>query len=153
LPGGIIEKEPFRKGVFELPLDLSVEKILKETKNFPEFKFFLQIGGGASGKIITQEELSEKVCGAGAIIIYNLEETIPVVLVKEWISFFMRENCDKCVPCREGLYRLYESIEKNELKEAIINDIIFVLEKTSFCGLGKGAAMTLKTFKEKILKL
>jgi NADH:ubiquinone oxidoreductase subunit F (NADH-binding) len=153
LPGGIIEKEPYRIGVFELPEDMKIKDILKKTKNVPPFEFFLQIGGGASGKIITQNELEEKVCGAGAIVIYNKKETDPILLLKEWVSFFMRENCDKCVPCREGLYRLYEDLEDKKIDKKILNDIIFVLEKTSFCGLGKGAAMAIKTLSEKILKI
>lgn len=151
LPGSIIKKEPFRTGVFELPEDWPVEKILKETKNYPDFNFFLQVGGGASGKIITQDELQEKVCGAGSIIIYNTKETDSKELILGWLSFFMRENCDKCVPCREGLYRLYEMLEKEEINKEILEDIIFVLEKTSFCGLGKGASMAIKTFSEKVL--
>lgn len=153
LPGGIIEKEPYRKGVFELPEELTIEEALKRTGNFPNFDFFLQVGGGASGKIITKDEIKQKVCGAGAIIIYNLKETNPILLLKEWISFFMRENCDKCVPCREGLYRLYEYLEGGKIDKEILEDIIFVLEKSSFCGLGKGAAIAIKTFKEKILKI
>jgi NADH:ubiquinone oxidoreductase subunit F (NADH-binding) len=152
-PGGIIQDKLENRELFELPEDLPIEKILKETKNFPDFDFFLQVGGGASGKIITKKELSEKVCGAGSIIIYNLKKTEPPVLIKDWLSFFMRENCDKCVPCREGLYRLYEMINKDEIDEEVLEDIIFVLEKTSFCSLGKGAAIAFKTFSDKILKI
>lgn len=153
LPAGIIEREPYRKGVFELSEDMTIGEILEKTKNTPPFEFFLQIGGGASGKIIKKEEIGEKVCGAGAIVIYNLKETDPVLLLKEWVSFFMRENCDKCVPCREGLFRIYEDLEDGKIDKKILNDIIFVLEKASFCGLGKGAAMAIKTFSEKILKI
>ncbi len=152
-PGGIIQKPPFRAGAFELFEDWAIEKILKETKNFPPFEFFLQVGGGASGKILTQDEIQEKVCGAGAIVIYNLKETDPLILMKEWISFFMKENCDKCVPCREGLYRLYEILENGKIDGGVLEDMIFALEKTSFCGLGKGAALVLKTFSDKILKI
>lgn len=152
-PTGIIEKEPQRKGVFELPEEMTIGEILKKTGNFPNFDFFLQVGGGASGKIVTKEELNQKVCGAGAIIIYNLKETNPLLLLKEWISFFMRENCDKCIPCREGLYRLYECLEEGKIEKKVFEDIIFVLEKSSFCDFGKGAAIVLKTFKEKILKM
>lgn len=151
-PGGIIQKEPFRKKVFELPEDMTIEEILKKTKNIPPFDFFLQVGGGVSGKILTKDEIDQKVCGAGSIVIYNLKETDPKILLKEWLLFFIKENCDKCVPCREGLYRLYEMLENDKIKKDILDDIIFVLEKTSFCGLGKGAATAIKTFCKKILK-
>lgn len=152
-PGGVIDGMFEEKGVFELPENWSIEKILKETNNFPDFDFFLQVGGGASGKIITKKELGEKVYGTGSIIIYDKKETVSATLLKDWLSFFMKENCDKCVPCREGIYRIYEMLEDGEINEEVIEDMVFVLEKTSFCGLGKGAAMAIKTFAEKILKL
>lgn len=152
-PGGAINKNFKDAGVYELPEDWPIETILKETNNFPDFDFFLQVGGGASGKIITRKELDEKVCGAGSIIIYNKKETISGALLRDWLSFFMKENCDKCVPCREGIYRLYEMLENGQINEDIVEDIIFVLEKASFCGLGKGAAMAIKSFSEKILKI
>jgi NADH:ubiquinone oxidoreductase subunit F (NADH-binding) len=153
LPGGVIKKEPIRKGVYELSEDLTLEQILKETDNFPKHDFFLQVGGGASGKIFTKDDLGEKACGNGGIIIYNLEETGPYKLMEEWVSFFTKENCDKCVPCREGMHRLKEMLEGGKkIKKDVFEDIIFVLEKSSFCGLGKGVARVLGDFSEKILK-
>ncbi|MFA5777173.1 MAG: NADH-ubiquinone oxidoreductase-F iron-sulfur binding region domain-containing protein [Parcubacteria group bacterium] len=137
-------------GVFEFSEDLSIEKILKETNNFPEKEFFVQVGGGASGIILTREELENKVTGAGAIIVYDKEKTDPKALMKKWIDFYFNENCGKCVPCREGVYRIKELLENDNLDLEKLKDIVFVLEETSFCPLGKGVAMPFEGFLGKI---
>jgi NADH:ubiquinone oxidoreductase subunit F (NADH-binding) len=139
------------QGVFEFPEDVSIEKILKETKNYPENNFFAQIGGGASGIILTREELDEIASGAGAIIVYDKEKTNSQELMKKWIGFYYKENCGKCVPCREGVYRIKELLDGDYNKEKL-KDILFVLEETSFCPLGKGVAVPFRSFYEKILK-
>lgn len=139
-------------GVFEFPEDWSVGKILKETNNFPENPFFAQVGGGASGIILTQEELENKATGAGAIIVYSKEKTDPEELMKKWIDFYFEENCGKCTPCREGVYRIKELLDGNDFDQEKLKDILFVLEETSFCPLGKGVAFPFKSLLEKICK-
>lgn len=126
------------KGVYELPVDWSIERILKETGNWPEFDFFLQSGGGAYGEILVKKELKKKqVGGPGAIIIFNEQKTDPLKLMEKWADFFMKENCDKCVPCREGVYQIRKMIKNGELDKKRLADLTFVLKETSFCGLGK----------------
>jgi NADH:ubiquinone oxidoreductase subunit F (NADH-binding) len=149
-------------GVFEFSENLNAEQILKETKNFPEKRFFAQVGGGASGKIVTREELNEKVGGAGAIIIYDEEKTNLERLMKKWIDFYFEENCGKCTPCREGVYRIREILDSSarnalhsdagggKVDKEKLKDILFVLEETSFCPLGKGVAVPFSSLLEKL---
>jgi len=132
-----ISGEVKNKGVYELPVNWPIEKILKETKNYPDFDFFLQAGGGASGEILLPQELKQSVFGQGAIIVFNRKKTDPLSLMKKWVDFFLQENCDKCVPCREGVYRLAEMLEKGKIDKKLLADLTFVLKETSFCGLGK----------------
>ncbi len=141
-----------KKGVFELPEDWSVEKILRETGNFPVGDFFVQIGGGASGPILSQEDLKEKVCGSGAVIVYNQAKTDLKELLKKWVNFYFQENCGKCVPCREGVYRLKEFLEKPEVDWEEVKELALVLREASFCPLGKSVAVPLESFLTKILK-
>lgn len=139
-------------GVFEFLEDYSIEKVLKETNNFPEKPFFVQIGGGASGNILTQEELSEKVSGAGAIIVYDKEKTDLKKLMKKWIDFYSNENCGKCTPCREGVFRIKELLDSKDMDMEKLKDILFALRETSFCPLGKGVTIPLESLLEKIAK-
>jgi len=138
-------------GVFELPETSTIEEILKETRNTPDFNFFLQVGGGASGEIILPDELNQKIKGLGSIIIFDKNKTDFFVLMKKWAEFFIQGNCDKCVPCREGVYRINEMLKTGQINKETLQDIFFVLEKTSFCALGRGAMSPFKTLITKLL--
>ncbi|NQV00753.1 MAG: hypothetical protein HQ537_01335 [Parcubacteria group bacterium] len=153
-----ISGEVENKGVYELPKDWPIEKILKETKNFPKFgpsadeaSFFVQAGGGVSGEILLPNELSQPVKWLRAIIVFNREKTDCFALMKKWVNFFLENNCDKCAPCREGVYRIAEILEKNKINKQLLNDIFFVLEETSFCALGRAVVVPFSSLIEKIL--
>lgn len=141
-----------RGGVHHLPSDWSIEKILKETGNFPEFDFFVQIGGSASGVIYNREQIvSQTVSGAGGIEIYGTDAKPRDVLLR-WFNFYQQESCGKCTPCREGSYALREIIERNE--DVPWNDIFKILEstkETSFCGLGKSISEPIYSYYSNIL--
>ena len=139
------------KGVFELPITWSIKKILQETKNTPEFDYFVQVGGGASGDILLSSETTQKVTGSGAIVVYDKEQTDPWVLMRTWIDFFMNENCDKCTPCREGTYRILQMVRDREFDKKIIEDLFFVLENTSYCALGKSIPLPFRSAIKKLL--
>lgn len=141
------------KGVYCLPLDWTIEKVMKETGNWPAFDFFVQVGGGASGEIMVKQELKKnKVSGPGAIIIYNKEKINPFKLMVKWADFFMKENCDKCVPCREGVYQIKQIVKKGQLNKKKLNDLDFILRQTSFCGLGKIASKPFMGLINKVIK-
>ncbi len=139
-------------GVFKFPEYWPMEKVLHKTGNFPENNFFVQAGGGASGKIFLENELNQEVAGMGAMVIYDSAKTDSRELMKKWIDFYYNENCGKCVPCREGVYRIKEILERDEIDYATIKDILFNLRESSFCPLGKVVAVPLESFLEKVLK-
>ena len=148
-----ISGEVKNKGVYELPEDWSIQDILKKTRNWPDFDFFAQIGGAASGEILLPGELCQKTQGAGAIIIFNREKTNPLSLMKKWAVFFLRESCGKCTPCREGVYRIAEILKKTRINakdKNSLDNIFFVLEKTSFCSFGKIVPTPFKSLIEKL---
>ncbi len=139
------------KGVFELPENWTIEKVLKETDNWPDFDFFTQIGGGAEGEIFLSSELNRPIQYLASIIVFDRKKTNPYSLMGKWADFLMKGNCDKCVPCREGLYRLQEMIKKRKIDKTTLDDLFLVLEDTSFCPLGRGAAIPFKSLISKIL--
>lgn len=145
-----IEGEAKNRGVFEMDKDISVKEVLEKTKNWPDFDFFVQIGGGAGGKIYLPEELDKPLEGAGGIVIFNKKSTDPYALMREWAEFFVKGNCDKCVPCREGTYRMLEMIKKKDLTG--IEDIFFTLSNSSFCSLGRFAPCPFESLINKVIK-
>ncbi|PWB38709.1 MAG: hypothetical protein C3F02_02250 [Parcubacteria group bacterium] len=139
-----------KPGVYELPDSWSIQRILQHTGNLPKTDYFLQIGGGASGEILLPSETKKKVGGSGAIVIFDRAKTDLYQLMKFWVTFFMRENCDKCTPCREGTYRLEKMLENKKLDAKKIEDLMFVLENTSFCALGKSVVVPFRSLLAKI---
>lgn len=140
------------KGVFELAENLTIKEILEQTGNYPKFDFFVQAGGGACGGIYLENELSQKIEGLGSIIVFDKRNFKSLAFMKNLTTFFMEHNCDKCAPCREGVYRISEILnQKNKFDQKTLDDLFFVMEETSFCGLGKGAPCSLKGIVEKVL--
>ena len=146
------------KGVFELPEDFLISRILKETENRPLISrgndFFVQAGGGAMGEILLDNELNRPVKGLGAIIVFNRKKTDLFSLMEKWFDFFLKANCDKCLPCREGIFRIAEIVKKGKIDpedKKTLEDIFFVLEETSFCALGRGAVVPFRSLINKLL--
>lgn len=143
-------------GVYQLPENHLIGDILRDTNNLPDCVFFVQAGGGASGEILLPADLQQPVKGIGSIIVFDKKKTNPIELMKQWVKFFLEQNCDKCTPCREGLFRIAEILERDKsikqvkVKQAL-EDIFFVMEKTSFCPLGRIATTPFKTAIDKLL--
>lgn len=137
------------KGVYFLSSNLSIEKILKETKNYPDYNFFVQVGGDASGEVLNSGQLNKKVDGAGSITVYNLEKHQPEKLLKYWLNFFRDNSCGQCTPCREGTYRLCEMLDNfalNMRKEKNFSDLCDNLFLSSFCALGTSAPIAVLSY-------
>ncbi|MFA6393263.1 MAG: NADH-ubiquinone oxidoreductase-F iron-sulfur binding region domain-containing protein [Patescibacteria group bacterium] len=144
----IIERE-----VFLFPKDWTVEKILKKSGRLPSYKFFVQLGGGASGIVLNSAQLKNPLSGSGSITIYSLEAHDPIETVKRWIDFFCGESCGKCVPCREGTFRVKEQLEKKDTDWPLVKEILDNLKETSFCGLGCSAPIAITSYFNNVFPL
>jgi len=143
-----------RKGVYSLPEDLSIAKILEASKSLPDYKFFVQIGGGAAGPVYNQKQITrQKVSGAGSIEVYKADMK-PIDLLNRWFKFYDLESCGKCSPCRMGSYNLVQLVKGRKTvpwKEVL--EIVETMEKTSFCALGSSIATPIKTYLKNVLKI
>lgn len=139
-------------GVFELPEDMTIFQVLRKTENYPSADFFVQIGGGASGEIMLPEELNRPVTGAGSITVYDRKKTDVFALMEKWAEFFHIGNCDKCVPCREGAFRIYEMVKKKKLDYEVLDNLFFTLRESSFCALGRGIPVPFESLIKKVIK-
>jgi NADH-quinone oxidoreductase subunit F len=149
--GGVINNP----GIFEAPMGIKARELIHEIGGgLPKGKefWFAQIGG-SSGRLITEKELDEKLefgnknlpIGSGAILVVDKTTNVYDLLLS-WTGFFRRESCGKCVPCREGTFRLWEiakRLQDGEISDAdkkAAEDIIWTLSNTPFCPLGKFSA-------------
>lgn len=151
------------KGVYFLSSDLSIEEVLKQTGNYPDYKFFVSAGGEASGEVLNQNQLKREVGGAGAITIYNLKEHSPSDLINYWLNFFANNSCGQCTPCREGTYRLVELFNniENRNKKNILEfsnnpdfiDLCNTLSLSSFCALGCAVPTAISSYFKNVLNI
>ena len=146
-----IDGDCLHEGFYELPENFTIEKILKTTNNYPDFPFFVQVGGGGAGEVLNSGQLKQIPHGAGSIIIYNLDKHEPFKLIKNWVNFFSQESCGKCAPCREGTYRLKEILKDKEPDWELFSDLLDNLSDTAFCGLGCAVPIPIKSFIKNVL--
>ncbi len=141
-------------GLHEAPLGISINELIKEygggLEKDKKIKF-AQVGG-SGGSIVMPSDFDkplgfgqdEIAVGSGAILL--VEENVEIhKLISAWSHFFRRESCGQCVPCREGTYQLSllaQKLKNGKLKEGElekIKDIIFTMERASFCAFGSFA--------------
>lgn len=139
----------FRPGVYELPDNLTVEELLRETKNYPLFSFFVQNGGFASGENLNSSQLNRP-AAAGQITVYRLAKNNFKEIVKGWLDFFVNESCGQCAPCREGTYRLNQIFSKKKIDWAVFNGLLDNLRDTALCAFGGSMPIPLKSFMENV---
>lgn len=154
----VLEGAVKNKGIFEAPLGISAEELIFNSiyggglESGKEF-WFAQIGG-ASGRLMPKGKLDQPLIygdceyplGCGSVL--AVDKTVDLKeLLFSWAGFFHRESCGKCVPCREGTYRLWEiakRLKNNDLRERDrenVEDILWTLSNTSFCPLGNFAGI------------
>lgn len=138
------------RGVFPLAADLSVEEVLRQTGNYPDFPFFVQVGGEASGEVLNSEQLSAGVEGAGSIMVYDKRKTDKDKLIKYWLKFYHEQSCGNCTTCREGTYRLWEMASQKSYDHKLLRELVEVLDETSFCALGRSLPIPLKSYFQNI---
>lgn len=140
-----------KPGVFKYPADWSIAKILKESGNYPNFSFFVQVGGEASGEVLASDQLNKTVSGAGSITVHNLRHHNPHKLLLSWLEFFKNESCGQCTPCREGTYRLWRLTNAARMDWPLFEEILSDLENASFCALGAAVPLPLRSYWQNVI--
>jgi NADH:ubiquinone oxidoreductase subunit F (NADH-binding) len=92
--------------------------------------------------------------GSGSILVVDRSADIFELLLS-WSGFFRRESCGKCLPCREGTFRLHEIIKRfsdgeiSKRDRMALEDILWTLKNTTFCPFGRFAATAISDAFEK----
>ncbi|MBN2039868.1 MAG: NADH-quinone oxidoreductase subunit NuoF [Spirochaetes bacterium] len=160
-------------GLVEVPMGISLREIIFGIGGgIPDGKKFKAVqSGGPSGGCIPEslldlpvdyEKLTEAgaIMGSGGLIVMD-ETTCMVNVALYFINFLVDESCGKCVPCRVGLIRMKEILEKitngngEENDIAVLEALSDTIRKTALCALGATAAnpvlTTLRYFKEEYI--
>jgi NADH:ubiquinone oxidoreductase subunit F (NADH-binding) len=88
------------------------------------------------------------------------DSTCIVDVLSSVMSFFRRESCGKCTPCRVGGDKLYNLISNiNTGNPDVIDKMLEIasyMQQTSFCALGQSPIMpiasAIKYFKDEIIE-
>jgi NADH-quinone oxidoreductase subunit F len=139
-------------GVYEAPMGASVNELIDNyaigMEKGKELRC-VQVGGSAGG-LYSGDELDQPLgyggedcipMGSGTLLVIDKSVDLRRLLMS-WARFFRRESCGKCAPCREGTYQLYllaERIARGKIMAGDrerIEDLIFTLQRASFCPFG-----------------
>jgi NADH:ubiquinone oxidoreductase subunit F (NADH-binding)/Pyruvate/2-oxoacid:ferredoxin oxidoreductase delta subunit/(2Fe-2S) ferredoxin len=167
-------------GLVEVPMGITLREIIYDIgggiAHGKQYKA-VQIGGPSGGCIpeqyldvqIDYESLKGigAIMGSGGLVVMD-EDTCMVDVARYFLSFITRESCGKCIPCREGTWRMYEILdaivspytrmrrEEDNLQRfrmvMELENLAQVIKDSSLCGLGQTAPnpvlSTLRFFRE-----
>jgi NADH-quinone oxidoreductase subunit F len=153
-----------RPGVWELPMGTTLGEIFHEHAGGMDdgYAFRGLLPGGASSLFMREEHFDVKMdfastqkagsrLGTGTMIVLD-DRTCPVGMIYNLQTFFARESCGWCTPCREGLPWVRETLDAIERGQGQPNDLEILQQQTwllgeghTFCLLAPGAMMSLES--------
>ncbi|MBN1836851.1 MAG: 4Fe-4S binding protein, partial [Spirochaetales bacterium] len=156
-------------GLVEVPMGITLKEIIFDIGGgIPLNRKFkaVQTGGPSGGCIpenlldlqVDYDELTKvgSMMGSGGMIVMD-EDTCMVDVARYFTQFLKGESCGKCVPCREGVKRMSEILERICAGQGRPEDLDTLeemgayLKDTALCALGSTAAnpvlTTLKYFR------
>lgn len=144
-------------GLIEVPMGITLREIIYDIGGgIPNGKKFKAVQtGGPSGGCLPEEKLDLNVdfdelskagsmMGSGAMIVMD-EDNCMVDIARYFLGFLEGESCGKCVPCREGLKRMRQILDRiiagdgQEGDIEILVDLSEALTMGALCGLGGSA--------------
>ncbi len=142
-------------GLVEVPMGITLREIIFDIGGgIPNKRKFKAVQtGGPSGGCLPAEKLdlpcdfdsltaAGSMMGSGGMVIMD-DRTCMVEIARYFLGFLVMESCGKCVPCREGLYQLYQLCTKicegkgTEEDLELMEKLSKTIEIGSLCGLGK----------------
>ncbi len=144
-------------GLVEVPMGITMREIIFDIGGgVPDGKKFKAVQmGGPSGGCLPESKLDlqvdyESLTGAGAImgsggLVVMDEETCIVDVARFFLNFTRAESCGKCTPCREGIKRMLEILDRIAAGEGKMEDLdllertALMVKNSALCGLGQTA--------------
>ncbi len=143
-----------RSGLVEIPMGTPLRDVIYEIgggiPNKRKFKA-VQTGGPSGGCIpaehldvgIDYENLKElgAIVGSGGMVVMD-EDTCMVDIARYFLTFTAEESCGQCTPCRVGLRRMLEILEKitegrgTEGDVKVLEHLAIQVRDASLCALG-----------------
>ncbi len=152
-----------RPGVYEVPFGTTLREVINlaggvgGTRNLQAILL-----GGAAGTFVSPSELDTPLTfegtraigatlGSGAIMVFDDATDLKQILLRI-AEFFRKETCGQCVPCRVGVTRQKEALERlfakrplgsSEQELRLLREMAQAMRDASICGLGQTASSAL----------
>jgi len=152
-----------RPGVYEVPFGTTLRQVIELAGGIGGTgRLQAILLGGAAGTFVSQKELDTpltfegvRAIGAtlGSGVILPFDESIDLKRILLRIAeFFREETCGQCVPCRVGVTRQKEALERLIAKRPhgstsqelhLLQEMAQAMRDASICGLGQTASTAL----------
>jgi len=152
-----------RPGVYEVPFGATLREVIDLAGGVGGTgKLQAILLGGAAGTFVSPSELDMPLTfegtravgatlGSGAIMLFDDATDLKQILLRI-AEFFREETCGQCVPCRVGVTRQKEALERlienrpfgstaQELR--LLQEMAQAMRDASICGLGQTASSAL----------
>jgi NADH:ubiquinone oxidoreductase subunit F (NADH-binding)/(2Fe-2S) ferredoxin/ferredoxin len=144
-------------GLLEVPMGITMREIIYDIGGgVPGGRKFKAVQiGGPSGGCLPESQLDlpvdyESLTGAGAImgsggLVVMDDSNCIVDVARFFLNFTRAESCGKCTPCREGIMRMLEILDRISAGEGKMEDLDLlertarIIQDTALCGLGQTA--------------
>jgi NADH-quinone oxidoreductase subunit F len=154
-----------RPGVYEAPMGTTLRQLLSMaggTAGTGRLQAILL--GGAAGTFVSPKEIDVPLTfegtraigatlGSGVVMLFDDSIDLKRILLRI-AAFFRHETCGQCVPCRVGVVRQHEALQRlvdGRPLESKADEIVMLQEMAqamrdaSICGLGQTAASALES--------
>jgi NADH-quinone oxidoreductase subunit F len=152
-----------RPGVYEIPFGATLRQVIELAGGVAGTgKLQAVLLGGAAGTFVSRNELDTPLTfegtraigatlGSGVIMLFDDSTDLRQILLRI-AEFFREETCGQCVPCRIGVTRQKEALERliekkplgsNEQELRLLQEMAQAMRDASICGLGQTASSAL----------
>jgi NADH-quinone oxidoreductase subunit F len=154
-----------RPGVYEIPFGATLKDLIQMAGGVGgNGKLQAVLLGGAAGAFVAPKELEVPLTfegtraigatlGSGVIMLFDDSVDLKKILLRI-ARFFREETCGQCVPCRVGVVRQQETLERlvarrplgNAEKDVrLLREMGQAVRDASICGLGQTASSALES--------
>ena len=149
-----------RPGVYEIPFGLSLRTVVEQIAGGVREGRPLQavLSGGPSGMLVPPSMLDtpleprrlDVLLGSGNLIVLDDRHDL-LEIVQRLTLFNACESCGKCTPCREGVHRMAEILDRvahDRTRATDREDLLLLCDlaaHASICGLGQMAPNPVRT--------
>jgi NADH-quinone oxidoreductase subunit F len=154
-----------RPGVYEIPFGGTLKDLIQMAGGVGgNGKLQAVLLGGAAGAFVTPKELDVPLTfegtraigatlGSGVIMLFDDSVNMKKILLRI-ARFFREETCGQCVPCRVGVVRQQETLERlvarrplgsAETEVRLLREMGQAMRDASICGLGQTASSALES--------